>query len=209
MATDTPSFSDLTDRFRGYREARDPEVWRPLATKQEPKVLLIGCSDSRTDPATLFDAPPGSIFAVRNIAALVPPFKAGRKLDSVGSALWYGVTQLGVREIVVMGHESCGGVAACMSGALEDAAADGGGLVAGWLKPLRKARRKVRDGHGPDASHELELEAVRTSVANVRDYPFVAAAADGERGLKVTGAWFSIGSGELRLLGDDGAFRPA
>ena len=108
-------FSDL---LRGYHRFRDREWqeerdrWSELAEGQSPKVMVIACSDSRVDPATIFDARPGEMFVVRNVANLVPPFEPDQNYHGVSAALEFGVGALRVKHIVVLGHARCGGVKA-------------------------------------------------------------------------------------------------
>src|SRR5215467_9632887 len=107
--------------IRGYREFRKTR-WREeranyarLAKRgQRPEYLLIACSDSRSDPATVFSAHPGEFFVVRNVAAIVPPYDAGLTQQGTGAAIAYAVLALNVRNIVVMGHAQCGGVGAAI-----------------------------------------------------------------------------------------------
>src|SRR5215210_7275641 len=112
-------FSDLIDgyrRFRAHGWEAQRERWAQLAEGQSPRVMVIACSDSRVDPAEIFDARPGEMFVVRNVANLVPPCEAragGR--HGVSAALEFAVTQLEVDEIIVMGHEMCGGCAAALT----------------------------------------------------------------------------------------------
>src|SRR5438105_1507341 len=106
-------FADLIEgyqRFRGTDWQRQRARWAELSEGQNPRVMVIACSDSRVDPAQIFDTSPGEIFVVRNIANLVPPFESGGGRHGVSSALEFAVTQLEVPEIVVMGHGACGGV---------------------------------------------------------------------------------------------------
>ena len=90
-------------RFRANQASPAREQWQQLAEGQSPRAVIIACCDSRADPAD-----PGSIFVVRNVANLAPPFDAGGARDGVSAAIEYGVTQLNVPEIVVMGHENAG-----------------------------------------------------------------------------------------------------
>ena len=78
--------------------------------------MVIACSDSRVDPRSIFDARPGEMFVVRNIADLVPPYETTPGHHGVSAALEFAVTQLKVEEIVVMGHGYCGGCAAALTG---------------------------------------------------------------------------------------------
>jgi carbonic anhydrase len=106
---------ELDRLVTGYRRFRDTgwtpklERWRQLRESQSPEVMVIACSDSRVDPAQIFDTDPGEMFVVRNVAAMVPPFETAPGHHGVSAALEFAVQILGVREIVVMGHGMCGG----------------------------------------------------------------------------------------------------
>jgi carbonic anhydrase len=195
-------------RNKGYLEQR--ERWAELSEGQSPKVMVIGCSDSRVDPTDIFDASPGQMFVVRNVANLVPPFEIGGGRHGVSAALEFAVTQLQVSEIVVIGHGSCGGVHASMTRRFEGAEPGDGGFIAHWIDLLDEARDRVeaKYGNGPDAVHALELETVRVSIANLRSFPCVRKA-EREGRLHLRGAWFAIRGGELHVMGDDGEFSPA
>src|SRR3954462_10988768 len=107
-----PRLSALLDGYRRFRDtgwARERERWSELAEGQNPEVMVIACSDSRVDPATIFDARPGEMFVVRNVPALVPPYQPDANYHGVSAALEFAVTQLEVKEILVMGHGFCGG----------------------------------------------------------------------------------------------------
>ena len=207
------AYNDLIAGYRRFREqgyARQHERWAQLAEGQSPRVMVIACADSRTDPATVFDVSPGEIFVVRNIAALVPPYETGGGRHGVSAAIEFAVTQLKVAEIVVMGHGSCGGVQASLTGVFDGAAPGEGGFVAHWVDMLQDARAEVvaECGTGPAATRALELEAVRVSIANLRTFPFVAereTAGD----LTLRGAYFAIRDGVLHVMGPDGQFTPA
>jgi len=102
-------------RFRAGDWSRQHARWSQLAEGQDPKLMVIACSDSRVDPSQIFDTSPGEMFVVRNIANLVPPFELGGGRHGVSAAIEFAVTQLEVPEIVVLGHGQCGGVAASLS----------------------------------------------------------------------------------------------
>ncbi|MCD2315831.1 carbonic anhydrase [Sphingomonas sp. IC-11] len=206
-------FSDLVagyGRFREHGWAEERERWAHLAEGQSPKVMVIACSDSRTDPATVFDTSPGEIFVVRNVANLVPPFEIGGGRHGVSAALEFAVTQLKVEEVVVMGHGMCGGVHASLTKRFAEADPGEGGFIARWINLLDEARDRVttEHGHGEDAVRALELETVRVSLANLRTFPFVQdAEAVGQ--LTLHGAWFSIREGVLWVMDEKGEFSPA
>jgi len=206
-------FADLITGYHRFREngwSHQHERWAELREGQSPRVMVIACSDSRVDPAQIFDASPGEIFSVRNIANLVPPFELGGGRHGVSAALEFAVTQLEVREVVVLGHGSCGGVAAALSKRFEGAAPGNGGFIDHWVDMLDEARDRVvaEYGTGPEAIRALELETVRVSLRNLRTFPCIPER-EAAGTLKLRGAYFAIADGVLHVMDDDGDFAPA
>lgn len=197
-------------RFRSNRFESERPRWRKLAEGQTPRAIIIACCDSRADPATIFDTDPGEIFVVRNVANLVPPFEPDGGRHGVSAALEFAVTQLKVPEIVVMGHESCGGIGAALTGCFHEAAPGEGGFVARWMSQIEERAGAIAAEHGvgPEAAHMLEEDAIRQSLANLRTFPFVKAREDAGE-LAIIGCRFSIAEGQLTML-DEAAdrFRP-
>jgi carbonic anhydrase len=199
-------------RFRRNDWARERERWSELAEGQSPKVMILSCADSRVDPAHIFDARPGEMFVVRNIAALAPPYETSRGFHGVSAALEFAVTQLGVAEILVLGHGLCGGCAAALTGQFDDTGPGEGHFIADWVGMLSKARDQVRARHreldGP-AFQDMEREAVKVSLANLRTFPWIAELEQAGE-LRLHGAHFSIAEGRLYVLDEaEGIFRPA
>lgn len=197
-------FGNLLAGYRRFRELRyetEKSRWRALAEGQSPRALVIACSDSRVDPATIFDTDPGEIFVVRNVANLVPPFEVGGGRHGVSAALEFGVTQLGVAEVVVMGHERCGGIHAALTGQFHDAPAGEGGFIAKWMSQIDEpaAAISARLGTGEDAARALEEVAIRQSLANLRSFPFIAEREQAST-LQLIGCHFSISEGQLYML---------
>ena len=83
---------------------------------QSPRAMVVACIDSRVDPAMIFDAAPGEMLTVRNVASLVPPYAPDASYHGTSAALEFGVRVLGVRELIVLGHGLCGGVKALLDG---------------------------------------------------------------------------------------------
>ncbi len=130
-------------RFRqdGWTQAR--AEYEALAAKgQKPHTLVVACSDSRADPALIFDAAPGQLFVVRNVANIVPPYQPDGGLHGVSAALEFGVRVLGVERIVVMGHALCGGVNAMINGA-PDSCND---FVRPWVAQAEPVVRRATEG---------------------------------------------------------------
>ncbi len=208
-------FTDLIAGYRKFRESdwkRELARWSDLAEGQSPKVMVIACSDSRVDPAQIFDAKPGEMFVVRNVANLAPPYDTSGGLHGVSAALEFAVTQLQVEEVIVMGHGSCGGCAAALTGQFDGAAHGDGHFIADWVDLLAGARESVRKRHPAidrAAMTEMEYEAVKLSLANLRTFPWIAER-EGAGRLALHGCHFSIAEGRLQLLDEaTGAFAPA
>ena len=208
------SFDDLLAGYRRFRNdgwKTQRARWSELADGQSPDTLVIACSDSRVDPSQIFDVSPGTIFVVRNVANLVPPFERDTSRHGVSAAVEFAVTQIPVSEIIVLGHEFCGGCKASMSQAFAGKAPGEGGFLGHWVDMLDEARADViaSHGQGDGAERALEREAVKVSIANLRSFPFVTEAEAAGR-LRLRGAWFGIREGQLQLLDEaSGTFKPA
>jgi carbonic anhydrase len=208
-------FSDLIEGYRRFREhgwEGQRERWAELSEAQRPKVMVIACSDSRVDPAQIFDARPGEIFVVRNVANLVPPFQPDSAYHGVSAALEFAVTQLEVEELVVMGHGFCGGCAAALTGQFDNAAHGAGHFIAHWIDMLSEARQEIRERHAVldrAAFQDMEFEGVRLSLRNLRTFPWVREREQDGR-LKLHGAWFAVAEGLLHVCDEaSGEFVPA
>src|SRR6476469_11201353 len=209
--------SDLDQLIHGYRRfrendwARERERWSELAEGQSPRVMILSCADSRVEPAQSFDARPGEIFVVRNIAGLAPHYETSHGFHGVSAALEFAVSQLEVDEILVMGHGLCGGCAAALTGQFDDTEPGEGHFIADWVRMLSGARDGVRARHSEldrDAFRDMEREAVKVSLANLRTFPWIAER-ENAGSLKLHGAHFSISEGRLYVLDEaEGDFRP-
>ena len=206
-------YGNLIDGYRRFRANQSRparEQWQQLVEGQSPRALIIACCDSRADPAIIFNADPGDIFVVRNVANLAPPFEPNGARDGVSAAIEYGVTQLNVPEIVVMGHEKCGGISAALTGRFHDARAGEGGFIDRWMSQIDESAQAIAQKHGasPEAHRLLETAAIRQSMANLRTFPFVAES-EQKRSLVVLGCHFSIRKGELWVFDEvEENFRP-
>jgi carbonic anhydrase len=205
-----PEFTALVEgyhRFRTESYLKQKFRYDELASDgQAPPIMIISCCDSRVDPATVFDTVPGQVFALRNVANLVPPYELGGGLHGVSAAIEFGVLGLEVRHIVVLGHAQCGGIKASLSGS--DLVKDGPSFVDKWMGLISDARDQVLATGSPDPQHDLELESVKVSLVNLRSFPFIA---ERERAglLKLHGAYFGIAEGRLSVLDEEtGAFEP-
>ena len=208
-------FADMIEGYRRFRNggwAEQRERWEQLAEGQSPKVMIIACSDSRSEPSQIFDTNPGEIFVVRNVAALVPPFETTPGHHGVSAALEFSVQVLKVREIVVMGHGMCGGCQAALTQELHGTEPGQGGFIANWIDMLDGVRDPIAEQFGTtgrEAERAMEQAAVKVSLANLRTFPCIQEKE--KRGsLTLRGAYFAISDGELCLLDErSGKFSPA
>lgn len=208
---------ELDRLIAGYHRFRDNgwtprlERWRHLREGQEPKVMVIACSDSRVDPAQIFDADPGEMFVVRNVAAMVPPFETTPGHHGVSAALEFAVQVLKVREIIVLGHGMCGGCRAALTQELHGSEPGEGGFIADWIAMLDEVRGPVVERHGTagrEAERAMEHAGVRLSIRNLRTFPCIRRKEE-KGALTLRGAFFAISDGALNLLDEaSGDFRP-
>lgn len=207
-------FAALVDGYHRFKSSdwkKQRSRWAELADGQSPKVMVIACSDSRVDPATIFDTSPGEMFVVRNVANLVPPFETGGGRHGVSAALEFAVTQLEVPEIVVMGHGGCGGCRAALDQSFKNARLGEGGFISNWIDLLDEAREEVvhAHGHGDEAYRAMEFAAVKVSLSNLRSFACVRER-EREGRIKLHGAYFAIDDGKLYVLEEtEGSFAPA
>ena len=207
-------FSTLLEGYRRFRASGwsgQRERWAELAEGQSPKVMVIACSDSRVDPATIFDARPGEMFVVRNVANLVPPFEPDQNYHGVSAALEFAVQVLGVKEIVVMGHGMCGGCRAALTQELHGAEPGEGGFIADWIAMLDEVRAPIAatlGTTGRPAERAMEEAGVKVSLTNLRTVPCIRRK-ERDGTLKLRGAFFAISDGLLHLLDESsGRFEP-
>ena len=193
-----PEFHALIDGYRRFRcgaYSEQKHRFDALVEGQSPPVMVISCCDSRVDPATVFDTVPGQVFALRNVANLVPPFEGAPGLHGASAAIEFGVLGLDVRHIVVLGHARCGGIKAALSGAH----IDGGGFVDAWMTIIGAARSRVLLERPADPQSALEHEAIKVSLGNLRTFPYITAR-ETEGRLRLHGALFAIETGALEVL---------
>ncbi len=191
-------------RFRRTRYAAARKRYRRLGTEgQRPTVAIIGCSDSRSAPETIFDAGPGELFVIRNIAGLVPVYEPDDRHHAASAALEYAVLALGVRHILVLGHGRCGGIEAALDPSGPLSTTD---FVGTWVQGVRDLAADLDRADWPDSDERrrtLELRSIEQSIANLRTFPWIRAR-EQDGSLQLHGAWFDIALGELAALSPAG-----
>jgi carbonic anhydrase len=194
---------DIERFISGFRTFRKnyfgPESthFEPLKHGQSPKTMIIGCSDSRVDPAILTNCAPGDLFTVRNVANLVPPYEEDSGRHGVSAALEFAVCQLEVEHIIVLGHSQCGGINALMSGGC---GCNGRSFISRWMSIAEHARHKVLaelpDKDPKQQQRAAEQAAILLSLENLRSFPFIDERVNAGA-IALHGWYFDIATGEL------------
>ncbi len=183
-------------RFHQKYYAENGILSTKLAAGQTPKTLIIGCSDSRVDPAIISSAALGELFVVRNVANLVPPYETTLGQHGVSAAIEFAMVSLKVENIVVLGHRQCGGIHAL----LDNADTVPNSFVGKWIQIASPARDKVKAKFPNYTAAELwphcEKESIVCSLNNLRTFPFVAAAIEAKQ-VHLTGLYFDLELGKL------------
>jgi len=188
-------------RFQRDRHAPDKGRYRQLAALgQSPTAMIIGCCDSRVDVSAIFDAEPGEIFIMRNVANLVPPFERDGRFHGTSAAVEYAALVLNVPNIIVLGHSHCGGVAAYreqLAGKTDETS-----FIGRWLTLLEGLDVRESDVKAFDEETAFELAGIRQSLANLRTFEALKEReADGL--LALHGLHFDIGSGTVLALDEE------
>jgi carbonic anhydrase len=202
----------LTAGYRAFLDERFPRErgrYEALAEQgQSPEIMVIGCCDSRVSPEVIFDASPGELFVVRNVANLVPPYETGGEYHGTSAALEFAVQALKVKHIVVLGHARCGGVRAFAD---DTAPLSPGDFIGRWMTLIAPAAERLgpRRGDLDDYVAKLELAAIENSLRNLMTFPCVRILV--ERGkLQLHGAFFGVATGVLMVRDPEtGTFEPA
>jgi len=172
----------MDNLIQGYQEFRDHYftgkglIFDKLVREgQQPKTLIIACSDSRVDPAIVLNCEPGDLFVVRNVANLVPPYENDNTYHGTSAALEFGICMLGIRHVIVFGHTQCGGIRALVDDS--DNTLKDKSFILKWVDLAQPAQRFVKENHA-----ELSLDervnlcgqyALIHSLKNLRTFPWI------------------------------------
>jgi carbonic anhydrase len=192
----------LLDGYAAFRAGRlksEQDRYRELAEQgQSPEVMVIGCCDSRVSPEVIFDAKPGELFVVRNVANLVPPYAPDGAYHGVSAALEFAIGALKIKHIVVLGHAHCGGVRAFVE---KTAPLSPGDFIGKWMSLMAPAAGKVEAQAALshlEYLHRMEQASIANSLDNLMTFPRLRKLV--ERGeLSLHGAYFGVATGELSV----------
>jgi carbonic anhydrase len=184
-------------RFRERHFAKDGVQFHDLVQfGQTPKALVVACCDSRVDPALVLDCAPGDLFVIRNVANLVPPAENQGHYHGTSAALEFGVRNLAVQHIIVLGHAQCGGIHALLEGGV----AKDNSFIAEWMRIADAAREQIEQelaGASSEVRHRAcEQQAILVSLNNLTTFPWIRERVEQGR-LALHGWYFDIARGEL------------
>ncbi len=191
--------------FRKYFFGEDKAFFQRLTKRgQTPSIMIISCSDSRVDPAILFDTRPGELFVVRNVANLVPPYAPDDGLHGVSAAIEFGVRDLKVKHIVILGHAFCGGIQALCShhrnqnNAITDKIdIPKREFLESWITIASPAVEDIDFSQSADIyQHQAEKASIRNSLANLKQFTWIKQGIDSGE-LSIHGWWFDMENGAL------------
>jgi carbonic anhydrase len=193
----------LIDGYRAFTSQRLPTEqtrYRELSERgQSPAVMVIGCCDSRVSPEVIFDAGPGELFVMRNVANLVPVYQPDANAHGVSAALEYAVTVLRIKHIVVLGHAQCGGIRAFIDKAAPLSPSDFiGRWMAMFIKPGEVVEQRNRETM-QEFTVRIEKAAVFRSLENLMTFPFVRTRVESGE-MELHGAYFGVAEGLLFVL---------
>jgi carbonic anhydrase len=203
----------LTDGYTSFLHGRlETERARYLELAehgQHPDIMLISCGDSRVAPETIFDAGPGEMFVVRNIAGIVPPCDEDPETAFHGTSacVEFCVNALEVSHIVVMGHASCGGIAAYTNKTRPLSTRD---FIGKWMSQIKPVADRIGPPNGDRATwiRNMEWGVVEYSMNNLLTFPAVRERVEAGK-LAIHGAYFGVATGVLFIRNSStGAFEP-
>ena len=192
----------LADGYQAFVDTRLPlerSRFQKLAeTGQKPEVMVICCCDSRVSPEVIFDAHPGELFVVRNVANLVPPYSPTGFTHGVSAALEFAVQGLNVKHIMVMGHSHCGGIRAFVE---HRGRPDPGDFIDNWMSLIAPAASSLGESDNLDRAaylSQLERASVVVTLDNLLSFPWIKSRVD-DRQLELLGAYFDVGTGSIEI----------
>jgi carbonic anhydrase len=203
----------LVDGHKAFLEnrfANEHGRYKTLAEKgQHPEIMVIGCVDSRVSPEVIFDASPGELLVVRNVANIIPPYEQhGDTQHGTSASLEFGVQALHVKHIVILGHAHCGGIRAFAD---EQEPLSPGDYIGRWMAQIAPAAASLglKEDYDPDEYlRKLEYASVELSLKNMMTFPWVRTLVEQGK-LELHGAFFGVATGRLLVRDPStGVFEP-
>jgi carbonic anhydrase len=195
----------LIQGFQRYKQQKFPQNQadlQRLSKGQSPKVAILACCDSRIDPLTIFDASPGELFVIRNVANLMPPMELDGSYHGTSAAVEFAVTVLGVQDLIILGHADCGGIKC-----LVDTPVLAGNssppperiFIHKWLTLATPIAKQFCHYTLDDKYLKAEQAAVALSLQNLQSYPWIVERMQNQQ-LRIHGWHYNFQEGILLAL---------
>jgi carbonic anhydrase len=174
--------TEINDLKNGYKKFKqmyfegDNDFYKNLVEQgQQPKYLIVACSDSRVDPSLILNCKPGDLFVIRNVANLIPPYEIDTHYHGTSAALEFGICGLGIKEIIILGHSQCGGILSLLA---EDKDKKTGNFISKWME-LAQISCELSVGNNPNLSTTEKANicgrsALLGSLENLETFPWIA-----------------------------------
>ena len=193
---------DLKEKYKDWQNdtyLKKKNLFESLAKEgQSPKYIIISCVDSRVDPNSIFKSEPGEMLVHRNIANIIPPYNYITEHSGTIAAIEFGITVLNIKNIIVMGHSSCGGIKNGY-GMCKENSFDANSSISNWLNLLKPSFNKIANLNENESIKDLEKVSIKTSIENLESYPFIRERLD-RKEINIYGSWIDIGSGKIHVL---------
>lgn len=162
---------------------------------QKPKALVIACSDSRVDPSHIFNAEPGEIFVIRNVANIVPPFETDNNYHGTSAAIEFAIKILQIKDIIILGHSNCAGIRTLVEDGAEDS-----NFIANWVKIAThaKLRAEIKADNFNDKLAHCEHESILISMQNLLTFPWLNELYQ-ENKVNIHGWYFDMNQGKIEI----------
>lgn len=192
---------DGNKEFRKRFFSSDNTLFNELVSRgQQPKTMVIACSDSRVDPAMMFDCQPGDLFVVRNVANLIPPCENNDTYHGTSAALEFGTRFLKVEHIIILGHTQCGGIQALLESTSSVLDKKEHNFIAKWMELARPAYDRIMAEHNNAPREEqitlCEQYSLINSFNNLHSFPWIQQRVQNKQ-LSLHAWYFDLASGHI------------
>ncbi|MCB9991518.1 MAG: hypothetical protein H6867_09080 [Rhodospirillales bacterium] len=188
-------FKELLDNFEAFRretyEGNGALMPKLVEQGQDPDYFIISCIDSRSNPGTIFRAPPGTFFAHKAMGAIVRPYQKGRALSA---ALQFAIKYNNVSKIIVLGHTQCGAIQALVE-SIDDEE------ISSFIDVAKGGFEKAKACCADETQHDdlfrhTEEQIILQSTENLKTYPAVKEALAAGK-LKIMSWLFNMEEGAI------------
>lgn len=167
-----------------------------LKEGQKPKAMIITCCDSRVNITKIFNGEIGDFFVYRNIANLIPSFNLKDSNDGVQPAIEYGIENLKIKDLIILGHSNCGGIKHAyqlLSGQIKN----NNKKIDRWVENIKPSFIKLDKNQNNEKNiKSLEKLSIVNSISNLLTSVEINKLVT-DRKLKIHGIWFDLKTGNL------------